>query len=123
MSASQEAVDRYMAAVEAGDGEALRATCSSDAKLYDSEGALFLDMSQFGDGAAVTAEMKDKMGGVTLKYSNRSLQLMGDTAEEVHDVQVKAGEDVVANVQVRVKLEFNAEGKVAGMSEEFIKEL
>lgn len=55
-----------------------------------SEGELVLDMSQYSDGEGVRAALVSQMGGVTLRYSDRELEGLGNkhTSSATHKVTV-----------------------------------
>ena len=118
-----KAVDDFMAAVVAKDGARLLDVCSGDAKLYGSDGELFIDLKEFSAAEEVTKHMEEKMGPVSLEYTDRVKEFHDsptDRATETHGVTVRQGEEVVAQLTVKVSLEFDEDGKITKMSEEVV---
>eukprot|EP00947_MAST-08B_sp_MAST-8B-sp1_P003631 g3631.t1 len=119
----------YFAALEAGDGARVYNVCAPDAKLFDSEGNVFLDMASFtGDDAAAQcgAALTEKMGGMKLKYSDAEVEAKPGSGEgiETHTVSVYSpvgGEEPVAVVRVRVVVAVDeSAGKVKQTTEEVV---
>jgi hypothetical protein len=112
----------YFIACEAGDGAALYKACTPDAKLYDSEGNLFMDLSAMKDAEACAVALKKLMGPTRLQYSERKLQIEdADAIVETHTVTVtdkeSSSDEPVAVVRVRVRLLFDKSAKVCKAEE------
>ena len=116
------AVKGFFAASELGNGASLYRACANDAKLYDSDGNLFMDMATFADADACAAGMAKLMGSTRLKYSERSLNVESDESVVVtHTVTVRdtesSSDEPVAVVRVRAQLTIDSNGKVSKATE------
>ena len=114
----------FFKANETCDGALLFETCAKDAKLYDSQENLFLDMSIIPDVATSVAVLPHRMGHQRIKFSDPVLVVPADdhhpmTVKRTHIIDVfdKETLKVTAKVKVRTILTMNSEHKITECTE------
>ena len=113
--AVRQKVDEFMAAIEAADGARLFGACAPNAKIFDSDGNLFLDLAELGSPEATASDFSEKMGSTRLSYRDRAVAIVGGGVTETHTVRVFTSPDdtdPVAEVKVCVTLALDDNGSI-----------